>query len=96
MELKSGSIAQSHNDPGTWNTSMAKAIEDAFLAEWNAALPDQDPPVMNDTARLMFVAIAKGVVKHLGENGSAFVVTNATTESHTHVATTSVSTSIPA
>jgi hypothetical protein len=95
MALKSGSIAQSKNDVATWNTSMAKAIEQAFLDEWSAALPDQDPPVMNDTARLMFVAIAKGVIKHLGENGSAFNVATQTANSHTHATTTTISTSIP-
>jgi hypothetical protein len=69
MALKPGTIPDYEN-------SMAKSMEDAFLAEWKNAMGDADPPVPNNQMRLMFVAIARGVVKHLHENPGAFRIDN--------------------
>lgn len=95
MALKPGSINLSKNPSSSeWTLSMAKAIEDAFLEEWPQAMPGQAAPELNDQMRLIFVAVAKGVVKHLGQNGTAFQVTNANASgntTHTHTATTTVS-----
>ena len=86
MALKSGSINLA-NDPtraSEWAASMAKAIEDAFISEWPIAMDGADAPEMNNQARLLFVAIAKGVVKHLTQNGSAFVVDLPSVADHSH------------
>lgn len=86
MALKSGSIRLA-NDPtraGEWAVSMSKAIEDAFLDEWPEAMDGAPKPEMNDQMRLMFVAVAKGVIKHLTENGSAFLVDSSSLADHTH------------
>ncbi len=63
---------------------MSKAIEDAFLDEWPEAMDGAPQPEMNDQMRLMFVAVAKGVIQHLTENGSAFVVDSVGVGNHTH------------
>jgi hypothetical protein len=85
MALNSGSILQSKNDPGTYANSMAKAMEAAFLAEWPHAMGNQPAPEVNDQMRLMFTAIAKGVVNHLINNDSAFVVSTVNGNSnHSH------------
>ena len=55
--------------------SMASAMEDAFMKEWGNFMKEADPPKMNDQMRLMFVAIAQGVVNHLKANHDAFEVT---------------------
>lgn len=91
MALKPGSVTLGRTPANSeWTLSMAKAMEDAFLAEWPIAMPDQPVPTVNDQMRLLFVAIAKGVVKHLGDNGSAFQVAIGTANNHTHTATTTV------
>jgi hypothetical protein len=94
MGLKSGSILLSKTGTEAWAGSMAKAIEDAFLEEWPFAMADQPKPELNDQMRLLFVAIAKGVVRHLAANGAAFHVDNSSENgqqlTHTHTATTTV------
>ena len=79
MGLKAGTINDLSN-------SMAKAIEEAFLSEWPKAKQGQSPPAMNDDMRLIFVAVAQGVVKHLKVNENAFEVTVNTTDLHSHTA----------
>lgn len=87
MALKPGSVTLSRTPASPeWTLSMAKAMEDAFLQEWPIAMGNQPVPEVNEQMRLLFVAIAKGVVKHLGENGSAFQVAISTQASHTHTA----------
>ena len=58
--------------------SMAKDTEDAFRANWGAfmgddlAVPDTNHPQM----RLLFVAVAQGVIKHLKDKDrTSFIVT---------------------
>ena len=64
MALKAGTL----ND---FDNSMAKAMEDALRALW---LEETGQP-LSDAAqtdrRLMFVAIAQGVVKHLKDNAAS-------------------------
>lgn len=67
MALKAGMIDNMAD-------SMAAAMEAAFLEEWPKAMGDQEKPDMNDQMRLMFVAMAKGVVRHLVANPDAFLV----------------------
>jgi hypothetical protein len=70
LSLEAGTIVN-------FSGSMAEEMANAFLAEWDAAMGPNPPPKpdMNNQMRLMFVAIAQGVVKHLKENPNAFGVT---------------------
>lgn len=66
--LKAGTIAD-------FTGSMAEEMANAFLSEWAPAMdPQPKPTEINNQMRLMFVAIAQGVVKHLKENPGAFAV----------------------
>ena len=58
-----------------YTASMALAMEEAFMNEWSDFMKGADAPAMNDQMRLMFVAIAKGVISHLKTNHDAFKVT---------------------
>jgi hypothetical protein len=58
-----------------YSGSMASAIEKAFLDGWTESMGGQPKPESNDQMRLLFIAIAQGVVKHLKENPTAFKVT---------------------
>jgi hypothetical protein len=58
-----------------YTASMASAMEAAFMNEWSNFMQGADAPAMNDQMRLMFVAIAQGVVNHLKANPVAFQVT---------------------
>jgi hypothetical protein len=58
-----------------YTASMASAMEAAFMNEWSNFMQGADAPAMNDQMRLMFVAIAQGVVNHLKANHDAFEVT---------------------
>lgn len=74
MELKAGTTM---NDSGSseLDNSMAKAIEDAFLKEWPKIMGDgSSAPESNDQMRLLFIAIAQGVIRHLHDNPDAFQV----------------------
>jgi len=69
MALKAGTI----DDPSNSN-SMAQAMEDAFVAQWPFVMGDRDLPADRQQMRLMFVAVAQGVVEHLKSNPDAFKV----------------------
>lgn len=76
MALKAGKISQTDPNDSDYAGSMAQAMEEAFLKAWpeamdGAPLPDTD----NAYARLLFVAVAQGVLKHLSQHaGDAFEV----------------------
>ncbi|MGE5102275.1 MAG: hypothetical protein ACM3SX_20000 [Deltaproteobacteria bacterium] len=84
MVLKPGNLTASSdiNDPAFLN-SMASEIESELSA---LMTNDGLPPLSMDLAdrsvrdrRRLFVAIARGVVRHLAENPDAFVLTTNTT-----------------
>lgn len=54
--------------------SMAQDIEDEFKDQWKYAMGGRDLRV-DDQLRLLFVAVARGVIKHLRDNPRAFDVT---------------------
>ncbi len=55
--------------------SMAKAIEDAFKIEWVNVKGGSSPSTKdNRELKLLFVAIAQGVVKHLRDHPNSFKV----------------------
>jgi hypothetical protein len=67
MPLKAGTINDLSN-------SMAQAMEDAFVAAWPNVMGEQELPANRQQMRLMFVAVAHGVVQHLKGNPNAFKV----------------------
>ena len=70
MALKAGTL-----DTTEFGNSMAAAIEHAFEKVWKDRYGTNLPDETRDDRRLLFVAIAQGVVKHLKDNaGSAFDV----------------------
>lgn len=68
-ELKAGS----QKNTSLYGSSMALAMEQAFIKEWPAVMKT-DSPEINSHLKLMFVAIAQGVIKHLEENKNAFII----------------------
>lgn len=58
-----------------YNDSMAQAIENAFLAEWPNIMTGQPAPIASEQMRLLFMAIAQGVVQHLVKHPEAFAIT---------------------
>ena len=91
-------IPGSLGDPSNFSKSMAKAMEDAFVEEWPLAMKGQPAPAVNDQMRLLFVAIAKGVVRHLKAQELAFVAdvkpSNADGLGHEHEAPMSISVTV--
>jgi hypothetical protein len=61
MELKAGTLDD-------FNNSMAAAIESAFERVWNDRMGTPLPDETRDDRRMMFVAIAQGVIRHLKDN----------------------------
>lgn len=75
MSLKAGSKTETTPGVDPYADSMAQAIENAFLKEWPVIMGKEKPaPEGNDQMRLMFIAIAQGVVRHLLDNESAITV----------------------
>lgn len=64
MALKAGTI-------GDFSDSMAEVIENAFLEEWPEAMGGADKPETNPQMRLLFVAVAQGVVRYLTDHAEA-------------------------
>lgn len=72
MGLKAGTTNQLSQGQATG--SMAKAIEDAFLTEWKAVKGADNEPKMTEDMRLIFAAVAQGVINHLVANENAFQI----------------------
>jgi hypothetical protein len=72
MPLKPGT-----NDNGlTLSASMAEAMVNAFLAEWPKVMGNETPPPESlDQMKLLFAAVAQGVVLHLQQHATDFKVT---------------------
>lgn len=71
MPLKPGT-----NDNGlTFSASMAEAMVNAFLAEWPKVMGNETPPPESlDQMKLLFAAVAQGVVTHLKQHATDFKV----------------------
>ena len=63
MELKAGTLDD-------FNNSMAAAIESAFELVWHDRMGTPLPDETRDDRRMMFVAIAQGVIQHLKNNAT--------------------------
>ena len=75
MPLIAGSKTVTTAGVDPYANSMAQAIENAFLKEWPVIMGNEKPaPEGNDQMRLMFIAIAQGVVRHLLDNEAAITV----------------------
>ncbi|MCB0560445.1 MAG: hypothetical protein KDD09_15930, partial [Phaeodactylibacter sp.] len=62
-----------------------KAMVNAFRAEWPKVMgEDSEPPEMTEEMKLLFVAIARGVVDHLVEMKGAFQL-EFTEQGHKHL-----------
>jgi hypothetical protein len=69
MLLKAGSINE-------MTDSMALAMENAFLQEWPKVMSqDQPVPPPNSQMRLLFIAVAQGIVRHLTDHAEGIHVT---------------------
>jgi hypothetical protein len=67
MALKAGTVADFSN-------SMAEAIEKALKAEWAAVKGIGFPNTGEEDRRLLFAAIAQGVVRYLKDNAEASLI----------------------
>ena len=72
MALKAGGKSEAKPIPISGST-MVELMEKAFEAEWNEVMKKTDgtipnKPNFNDQTRLLFVAVARGVVEHLLKN----------------------------
>lgn len=55
--------------------SMAEAMVEAFRDEWPYVMQGAPVPDTSDQMKLLFAAVARGVVKHLQEHATDFKVT---------------------
>jgi len=58
MQVKAGVLSN-------YTNSMAAAIEHAFMTAWPEIMNGQSAPEPNPQMRLLFIAVAQGVVSHL-------------------------------
>lgn len=72
MALKAGSL-----EPGNIDLegSMVAAMETAFRENWPYVMGDAPVPEFSKQMKLMFVAIASGVINHLSTNSDSMQVT---------------------
>lgn len=66
MALKAGTSADFEN-------SMAAAIQESFKTSWKDVMKTDAPPPSNEM-KVLFLAIAQGVIKHIVSNPGAFVI----------------------
>ncbi|MEI6682123.1 MAG: hypothetical protein WCO44_05825 [Bacteroidota bacterium] len=76
MRLKAGTRKPTPVSPAedNYTGSMAEAMQQAFEDEWANVMGDMPQPQPSDQMQLLFVAIARGIVRHLFENPQAFTV----------------------
>ncbi len=76
-KLKAGHV----ND---FENSMAAEIEAAMQSEWTAVKGQSLSSAGLEDRKIMWVAIARGVLKFLTEHRTSVVTTNASADSHHH------------
>jgi hypothetical protein len=72
--------------------SMAAAMEHAFLEEWPHVMGNQPKPKSNNQMRLLFIAIAQGILRHMVNHPDGIHITVNTNAGHNHSASTGIST----
>ena len=85
MSLKAGTMQE-------YTGSMAEAIEHAFKQEWPNVMENMELPASSPQMKLMFVAVAQGIVRHLKEHAGSFEVKVSSSGGHTHSATVTIKT----
>ena len=88
MALKAGS--KTGTQPGNYQQSMAAAMEKAFEIEWQQVKGTPLPGANRLDLQLMFAAIAQGVVRHLRDRESSFVIQGADTAENVDIQTEGV------
>jgi hypothetical protein len=74
MPLKAGTKSKAPTGiADQYAGSMAEAMEHAFRQEWPVIMGSDAPPA-NDHMRLLFIAIAQGVVQHLKANEDSITI----------------------
>ncbi|MGB5453265.1 MAG: hypothetical protein WBN00_14325 [Sedimenticolaceae bacterium] len=73
MPLKAGTVDD-------FNSSMAEAMEQALAQEYQKLKNEGLPDMGEDDRRMLFAAIAQGVVRHLKDNLTAFAISVETTQ----------------
>ena len=85
MALVHGEIPSGDDGTPIVVASMAKEIENAFLANWAVAMGNVEQPKNNKQMQLLFVAVAKGVINHLKNNPLSITITDITSLSNNSV-----------
>jgi hypothetical protein len=67
MALKAGTVDD-------FEDSMAEAIENALRTEWATVKETAFPTTGEEDRRLLFVAIAQGIVRYLVDNAEASII----------------------
>lgn len=86
MALKAGHVAD-------FGGSMAEAIEQAFQSEWIAAKTTALPQAGAVDRKILFIAVAQGVLNYLEAHKSDLVTSNKndTASGHSHILDINVS-----
>jgi hypothetical protein len=83
MPLKAGT----NFNPSAFANSMAEAMAQAFREEWPFVMGDAPVPQTSQEMKLLFAAVARGVVRHLQEHANDFKVTVTHTGTNTYTGT---------
>ena len=65
MALNAGTKQQQTPGVDQYAGSMAAAMENAFLQEWPRVMGNQPAPTSTDQMRLLFIAVAQGMIRYL-------------------------------
>jgi len=74
MSLEAGTTVPGPIGQDQYTNSLASAIENAFMKEWPAVMKSAAPPP-NDQMRLVFIAVAQGILRYFINNNNAITVT---------------------
>ena len=74
MELNAGTKRKDITGADQYSDSMAEAMEKAFMREWPVIMGSDPPLPGNDHMRLLFIAVAQGMLRYLVDNPDAITV----------------------
>ena len=87
MALNAGTRTHITTGDDQFSNSMAEAMETAFLKDWPVIMHTAAPKT-NDQLRLIFIAVAQGVVRYLKDNADAFNIVLSATDATISIETT--------
>lgn len=73
MALKAGTKKRGSANENQYDDSMAAAMEAAFKEEWPVIM-GTSAPQLDDQMRLLFIAVAQGVIRYLKNNQDSITV----------------------